>query len=56
MTSPQAPHRPSAALQPEQLTPKVTLWLKAHLWAQVMVGMILGIGIGLVFSLDRRHP
>ncbi len=45
-----APHRPSVALAPEELVPKTTLWVKTHLWAQVLIGMVLGIVVGLLLS------
>lgn len=51
MTGPSSTrHRLSVALEPEALVPKVRLWLKARLWAQVMIGMVLGIVIGLLLS------
>ncbi len=43
-------YRPSVAIEPVELAPKVRLWLRTRLWAQVMIGMILGIVVGMLLS------
>ncbi len=43
-------HRPSVVMTPEQMSPKLGLWIRTRLWAQVLIGMILGIVVGLLLS------
>jgi Na+/H+-dicarboxylate symporter len=51
MTAPtERQHRPSVVVTPEQLSPKLGLWIRMRLWAQVLIAMILGIVIGLLLS------
>jgi len=38
------------ALAPEELAPKTSIWTRLHLWVQVLVGMVLGVGVGLLLS------
>ena len=43
-------HRPSVVMAPEQLSPKLGLWIRTRLWAQVLIAMILGIVVGMLLS------
>ncbi|NIM49545.1 MAG: cation:dicarboxylase symporter family transporter [Gemmatimonadales bacterium] len=43
-------HRPSMVLEPEELTPKLGLWIRTRLWVQVLIGMVVGIAVGLLVS------
>jgi Na+/H+-dicarboxylate symporter len=42
--------RASVILETEQLAPKLGLWIRTRLWAQVLVGMVLGVAVGLLLS------
>jgi Na+/H+-dicarboxylate symporter len=42
--------RASVLLETEQLVPKLGVWIRTRLWAQVMIGMVLGVAIGLLLS------
>ncbi len=48
--SPERPPRASVILETEQLAPKLTVWIRTRLWAQVLIGMVLGVVVGLLLS------
>jgi Na+/H+-dicarboxylate symporter len=37
-------------LETEQLAPKLGVWIRTRLWAQVLIGMVLGVVVGLLLS------
>jgi Na+/H+-dicarboxylate symporter len=37
-------------LETEQLVPKLGVWIRTRLWAQVIIGMVLGVVVGLLLS------
>jgi len=42
--------RASVLLETEELAPKLGVWIRTRLWAQVLIGMVLGIVVGLLLS------
>ena len=42
--------RASVMLETEQLAPKLGVWIRTRLWAQVLIGMVLGVVVGLLLS------